>query len=150
MDEQTHAVSSGGVVYRLGVTGPEVLLLRRARSGRWRLPKGGVESGETPDEAALREVAEEAGVRAEVQAHMGESNYSYHDEAKQAWIHKTVHHFLMRAEVGAAVSIEAGTFDAGGFYPLQRAMEMLHFDNEREAVRAAAGPIRVLRARGPA
>jgi len=141
MSKRTRAVSSGGVVYRPGVTGPEVLVLRRAPSGRWRLPKGGVESGEGLEEAALREVAEEAGVQAEVLAH--------NDEAKQACIDKTVHHFLMRAEEGAAVALEPGTFDAGGFYPLQQAMAMLHFDNEREAVREATELINAFQDRRP-
>jgi len=46
MRQRTVEVSSGGVVFRMGCDGPAVLLVRRTRSGRWRLPKGGVEPGE--------------------------------------------------------------------------------------------------------
>ena len=41
----------------------------------WLLPKGRIEKGETPEAAALREVSEEAGVRAAIIAPAGESTY---------------------------------------------------------------------------
>ncbi|MEV0247053.1 NUDIX hydrolase [Nocardia sp. NPDC050712] len=49
-----------------------VLLLRRAPgvflAGRWELPGGGIEPGEAPEQAAIREVAEETGLRIEITA----------------------------------------------------------------------------------
>jgi len=50
-------VAAGGVVIHEG----QVLLLDRPGRGEVRLPKGHVEPGEEPAEAALREVREEAG-----------------------------------------------------------------------------------------
>ncbi len=52
--------SAGGVVYRQTAQGPEVALIKA--DGRWSLPKGGVEKGERPEAAALREIAEETGL----------------------------------------------------------------------------------------
>lgn len=61
----THA---GGIVYRLRDGAPEFLLVTaRRRPGEWVLPKGHVEAGESPEAAALREVAEEAGVVAQTE-----------------------------------------------------------------------------------
>jgi len=58
----THA---GGVVFRLTSAGPRYLLVEASGTqGRWVLPKGRVEDGESGANAALREVGEEAGVRA--------------------------------------------------------------------------------------
>jgi 8-oxo-dGTP pyrophosphatase MutT (NUDIX family) len=55
----------------------EYLLVEARRShGEWVLPKGHIERGETPEAAAVREVQEEAGVRAMVVARAGESTYT--------------------------------------------------------------------------
>ena len=60
----THA---GGVVYRLKEATPELLLVSsRFNKSIWVLPKGHIESGESSDQTAVREVFEEAGVTARV------------------------------------------------------------------------------------
>jgi 8-oxo-dGTP pyrophosphatase MutT (NUDIX family) len=47
-------------------TAPQVLLVRSRRNGRWGLPKGHIELGETAQIAAAREAFEEAGVRGSI------------------------------------------------------------------------------------
>jgi ADP-ribose pyrophosphatase YjhB (NUDIX family) len=60
----THA---GGVVYRRLGTAPELLLVTtRFDKSVWVLPKGHIEPGESPDETAVREIFEEAGVTARI------------------------------------------------------------------------------------
>jgi 8-oxo-dGTP pyrophosphatase MutT (NUDIX family) len=65
----THA---GGVVFRMKRDSPEFLLVT-ARSPRveWVYPKGRIERGEDPAAAAVREVEEEAGVRATIVEPLG-------------------------------------------------------------------------------
>lgn len=55
------------VVLRPGADGPEVLLVRRADNGEWTPVAGIVDPGEHPHLTAVREVAEETGVTAEVE-----------------------------------------------------------------------------------
>jgi 8-oxo-dGTP pyrophosphatase MutT (NUDIX family) len=70
----THA---GGVVFRTVDGERKYLLVESSKSpGEWVLPKGHIDPGETPEAAAAREVAEEAGVRAAVVARAGESQYA--------------------------------------------------------------------------
>jgi 8-oxo-dGTP pyrophosphatase MutT (NUDIX family) len=49
------------VCYRSASAGVEVLLVR-SRRGSWTIPGGGIDPGETPEHAAIRELGEEAGV----------------------------------------------------------------------------------------
>lgn len=56
--------AGGGVVRRRGKNGtPEYAVVHRPRYDDWSLPKGKLDPGETDEEAALREVEEETGVR---------------------------------------------------------------------------------------
>jgi 8-oxo-dGTP pyrophosphatase MutT (NUDIX family) len=72
--QYTHA---GGVVARTVDGETKYLLVESSKSpGEWVLPKGHIDPGETPEAAAAREVAEEAGVRAAVVARAGESQYA--------------------------------------------------------------------------
>ena len=88
MPRPSHA---GGVVVRQdGPTRQYLLVEARRRPGVWVLPKGHVESGETPAETALREVAEEAGVRGEVVGLLGTTEYAVDRDDV------SVDYFLMR------------------------------------------------------
>ena len=94
-------MSAGGVVYRRESDGIEVVLAaRRTRRGElaWGLAKGGIETDESSEEAAVREVREETGIEAEIEASLGETRYFYVWEDVR--IRKTVHFFLMRATGG--------------------------------------------------
>lgn len=65
----THA---GGVVYRMKGQNVEYLLVRpKTKAKEWLLPKGHIERREGPDEAAVREVREEAGVVADIVSRVG-------------------------------------------------------------------------------
>lgn len=52
--------------WRIGSSGPEIMLITSRDTGRWVLPKGWIESGEKPWRAAEREALEEAGVSGDV------------------------------------------------------------------------------------
>jgi len=72
MAEQTPATHAGGIVVRESGSGPEYLIVRARRDpSAWVLPKGHIEPGETPEDAAVREVEEEAGCRAVVMGPLG-------------------------------------------------------------------------------
>jgi 8-oxo-dGTP pyrophosphatase MutT (NUDIX family) len=54
------------VAIRRGHDGVEMCLIRRKESEKWAIPKGFIDSGDTPEQAALTEALEEAGIKGEL------------------------------------------------------------------------------------
>lgn len=107
-----------------------------------RLPKGKIDPGETPEEAALREVREETGLAARVVGSLGSVAYAYREGGEQ--IDKRVDFFLMELEVEAAGETD-GELERIRWESLARARARLSFETEREVLRRAearlaAGP----------
>lgn len=67
--------AAGGVVWRWRPGGLEVVLVHRPRYDDWTLPKGKVDPGETDEQAAVREVREEASIVAEIGAELPSTTY---------------------------------------------------------------------------
>lgn len=92
-EAQAREFSAGGVVVRDGEVAVIVPTRRAADGSRvLALPKGHVDPGETPLEAATREVREETGIVAEPVGELGESRYWYRRDGRT--IGKTVAFFL--------------------------------------------------------
>jgi 8-oxo-dGTP pyrophosphatase MutT (NUDIX family) len=135
-------VSAGGVVYRREDDAVEVLLAaRRTRRGdlAWGLAKGGIEPDESIEEAAVREVREETGVEATIEAGLGETRYFYvWDEVR---VRKVVHFFLMLA-VGGDTADHDDEMEDVRWFPLERALKRAAYRGEREVLRRAADRLR--------
>ena len=135
-------VSAGGVVYQEGDDGIEVILAaRRTRRGElaWGLAKGGIEADESIEDAAVREVREETGIQAEIEASLGETRYFYVWE--EVRIRKTVHFFLMRA-TGGDPDDRDDEMEEVRWFPLERALKRAAYRGEREVLGRAAEHLR--------
>jgi 8-oxo-dGTP pyrophosphatase MutT (NUDIX family) len=138
----TREVSAGGVLYRRGDEGIEVVLAsRRTRRGQlaWGLAKGGIEIGETKEVAAIREVREETGLTAEIEADLGDTKYMYvWDDIR---IRKTVHFFLMR-HTGGDVEDRDDEMEEIRWFPLERAIKRAAYRGERDMLVKASELLR--------
>jgi 8-oxo-dGTP pyrophosphatase MutT (NUDIX family) len=67
--------AGGGVVWRRGDEGIEVLLVHRPRYRDWSFPKGKAKDGERDEDAARREVAEEVGLTCELGPELTSTSY---------------------------------------------------------------------------
>jgi 8-oxo-dGTP diphosphatase len=85
--------AAGGVVWRTGDSGVEIVVVHRPRYDDWSLPKGKLDKGEGWEHAALREVEEEVGLR----CHLGDElePTAYKDRKGRA---KVVRYWLMEPE----------------------------------------------------
>ncbi|MGI8750375.1 MAG: NUDIX hydrolase [Thermoleophilaceae bacterium] len=67
--------AAGGVIVRDSERGPEVGVVHRPHRSDWSLPKGKLDAGETFEEAALREVAEETGLACRLEDELASTRY---------------------------------------------------------------------------
>lgn len=132
-------VSAGGVVYRDVGTTIEIVIVQVVSEMRWQLPKGIIDEGESTEDAAIREVREEAGVEAELVAPIDRIEYWFtadHDGERRRY-HKFVHFFLMKYMSGDVVDHDDEVAESR-WVTIDRALEMLDFKSEREVVEKAA------------
>jgi ADP-ribose pyrophosphatase YjhB (NUDIX family) len=138
--QRVEETSAGGlVVDRRDGDNPQAALIGRIdRRGRllWSLPKGHVEAGETNEDAAVREVAEETGITGRVLAPLGTIDFWFVAEGRR--IHKTVHHFLMLAE-GGELSADDIEVEQVEWVPLAQLGERLAYADERRLVELVPG-----------
>ena len=129
-------VSAGGLV--VDTTGKLGLLIGRRdqkdASGKrilWSLPKGHIEEGETPEQAALREVQEETGIESIIEKSLGVIDFWFMAGGKR--IHKTVHHYLFR-ESGGLLAAQETEVDEVAWFPLNEIVEKLAYPDEKKLI----------------
>lgn len=112
------------------------LIGRTDRRGRllWSLPKGHIEAGESAEQAAVREVAEETGIVGRIVERLGTIEFWFMADGRR--VHKTVHHFLMRAE-GGELSDSDVEVSAVAWVPLEELGATLAYEDERTLVARA-------------
>ena len=137
-------VSAGGLV--INSIGTQGLLIGRidhkdANGTRllWSLPKGHIEEGETPEQAAIREVAEETGIISAISRSLGVIDFWFMAGGKR--IHKTVHHYLF-SEVSGELVAQVSEVDEVSWFPLGEIIERLAYPDEKKLI-ARSGELKV-------
>jgi 8-oxo-dGTP pyrophosphatase MutT (NUDIX family) len=127
--------SSGFVVYRIENGEPVFLLLKSAGDQLWGLAKGKVDPGETDEQAARRELAEEAGMT-DFEVRDGfERTVRYNFRRAGKTVEKTVRYFLASVQTGdVRISREHSAF---GWFSLEQAREKVVFPNLRQVLEDA-------------
>lgn len=113
------------------------LIGRTNRRGQllWSLPKGHIEQGETAEQAAVREVAEETGIQGSILGELGTIDFWFVAEGRR--IHKTVHHFLMRATGGELSDSDIEVTEVA-WVPLPAISARLAYSDERDLLAVAS------------
>ena len=128
--------SAGGVVVNDAHEVVVIVPTRRSADGSkvLALPKGHPDGSESPVQAALREVREEAGVEAELVSSLGEVRYWYQRGGRR--IAKVVEFFLLRY-VSGDVGDHDHEVENARWIPATQALKTLTYAGERDMVREA-------------
>ena len=125
MTEQVRA--AGGVVARDGL----IALVHRPRYDDWTLPKGKLDAGESFEEAALREIEEETGLRARLVRELPETHYEVRGRPK------VVRYWLMEVVSDPGFVANDEVDELRWLEPAQ-ASALLSYERDRDVLAAAA------------
>ena len=126
--------AAGGVVWKVTAKGlVKVLLIHRERYDDWSFPKGKLDPGESHRQAALREVAEETGLRCRTGGELPEARY-----ADRKGREKRVRYWSMEAIDGEFV--ENDEVDEVRWLPIDEAMVELTYEHDRAILAALPAP----------
>jgi 8-oxo-dGTP diphosphatase len=131
-DAEPEIQAAGGLVVRDG----ELALVHRPRYDDWTLPKGKLDPGESFEEAALREVEEETGLRCRLVRDL--PPVRYRDNKGRP---KVVRYWLMEAESDPGFTPNDEVDELRWASP-REALELLTYDRDRDVVRAAEADVR--------
>lgn len=126
--------AAGGVVVKPGAE-PLVAVVHRPRYDDWSLPKGKLERGEGFEQAALREVEEETGLRCKLGAELESNSYRDHKDRQ-----KLVRWFLMEP-----LDADGGPFEPNDevdelrWLSLPRAAALVDYEHDRLLLAALEG-----------
>jgi 8-oxo-dGTP pyrophosphatase MutT (NUDIX family) len=135
--------SAGGVVFRRGPDGEPRFLLIRDSYRNWGFPKGHLEPGEPPADAARREVAEETGLK-DLVLHGPIRVIDWYFRFRGKTIHKFCHFFLFQSRRGECVpQTEEGITDCAWYTP-EEARRTISYDNARDVLEQATAMVQAL------
>jgi len=135
--------SAGGVVFRRDAAGEVRYLLIRDSYQNWGFPKGHLEPGEPPADAARREVAEETGL-GDLVLNGPIQVIDWYFRFRGKTIHKYCHFFLFESKQGEVVPQLDEGITVCSWRSLEESMQTISYDNARGVLERAAEMVRAL------
>ena len=126
------------MIYRTTADGVDVCLIATKGGTRWQLPKGRREPGESLEQTAVREVAEETGLTGTIGPRLDKINlwFTWNDDGTPVRHHKLVYFYLLKVVSGSTRNHDHEVDDARWF-DAQDAIRRLTFPSERKVVARA-------------
>ena len=123
---------AGGLVFYQD----KVLLLLNEKN-EWIFPKGVIRSDDKPEQVAVRRVQDEAGVKATIISHTGETNYEFYSISRQRPVCNKITWYIMRADQDTVVPDAAQNFFDGGFFSVDEAIGKVTYSQDKSLLAVA-------------
>ena len=122
-------LAAGGIVIDEESGSPRVLLVHRPRYDDWSFPKGKLDPGETVEQAAVREVKEETGIKCRIIRELKTLRYQVRSKGQVR--PKVVHYFLME-RVSGKIRVPGAEVDKASWFDLDKAARKLSYNRDRK------------------
>lgn len=133
--------TAGGIVFRHDKNGKVEILLIQDSKGRWTIPKGHIEEGETARQTAEREIREETGLQTmKVQDWLGKINFRY--RRGNSLVLMTTEIFLVRAQGNGSDIKPEKWMTSIGWLPANDALDKIEYDDIGKLILLALKKIR--------
>lgn len=120
--------TAGGIVFRRGKKGEVEILLIQDHKDRWTIPKGHIEEGETAQDAARREIGEEAGLHdIDMLGWLGKIHFRYRRLEKLVLITQQV--YLMRVKTDGNEIQKEEWMNGIKWFSFNEALDLIEYED---------------------
>lgn len=117
---------AGGVVFH-----EDSVFLLKNEKDEWVMPKGLILSDENPQDAALRRVLEETGIKAEIVDQAGRTYYEFYSITRKMPVCNRIAWYVMKADSVDFHVAESDKYTEAGFYPILDAIERVTYSQDK-------------------
>ena len=117
---------AGGVVFH----NDSVFLIQNEKK-EWIMPKGLINNGENPQDAAIRRVLEEAGIKAEIIEQAGRTYYEFYSITRQMPVCNRIAWYVMKSDSDDFNVQESEKLTEAGYFPILNALEMVTYSQDK-------------------
>lgn len=124
-------LAAGGIIVDDSTGVRRVLLVHRPGYDDWSFPKGKLEAGETVEQAALREVKEETGLKCRIIRELAITRYRYRTRTTGRLRPKSVHYFLME-RLSRRIKVPVEEVDSAEWFEIEEAARTLTYTQDKK------------------
>lgn len=117
---------AGGVIFY----GDKVFLILNEKK-EWVMPKGLIKNGEKPEDAAVRRVFEEVGIRGKIVEQAGRTYYEFYSITRQKPVCNRIAWYIMQTDDDSFQINEPEKYSKGGFFNISDALDMITYSQDK-------------------
>lgn len=142
IQEVVREPTAGGIVFRMSKDQKDIeILLIQDSKGRWTIPKGHIEHGETAKQTAIREIGEEAGLfHIQVLMWLGKINFQYRRVDRLVLM--TTQIYLVRAMDAAEIPTKEQWMKGIKWFKFNDALDAIEYEDIEKLMLVAKNKIR--------